>query len=291
MRKINGQYIYSPSDLIVFMESQFDSWMDRYYLDYPDEVKPQAADDVAVILQKHGARYEGEFLASLEQQGKRSFCVSDFDRQCEEMTLNAMKEGYEVIYQGVLSSPQFAGKTDFLMKVPGASSFGDWSYEAWDTKLAKKPKPYFIVQLCCYAEMLEQIQGARPEKLTVVLGDKSTKDFRTNDFFYFYKQLKNSFLEFQAAFDKNNPPEAMEAGPFSRWADEAERRLEEADHLSRVANIRKIQIRKLKAGGIMTLEELATTSLTHVPKMEASTFNTLRQQAQLQMQTRREKKT
>ena len=25
-----------------------------------------------------------------------------------------------------------------------------------DTKLAKKPKPYYLVQLCCYADMVEQ---------------------------------------------------------------------------------------------------------------------------------------
>lgn len=35
---------------------------------------------------------------------------------------------------------------------------------------SKKMKPYFAIQLCCYAEILEQEQGVPSEKVTVVLG-------------------------------------------------------------------------------------------------------------------------
>ena len=33
-------------------------------------------------------------------------------------------------------------------------------------------KPYFAIQLCCYAEMLENLQGIKPKNLAIVLGDK-----------------------------------------------------------------------------------------------------------------------
>ena len=55
-----------------------------------------------------------------------------------------------------------AGYPDFLVRVASPSDLGAWSYEPWDTKLARHTKPYFLVQLCCYAEMLESAQGVRP---------------------------------------------------------------------------------------------------------------------------------
>jgi hypothetical protein len=30
-------------------------------------------------------------------------------------------------------------------------------YQVWDTKLARAPKPYYAVQLCCYSEMLADL--------------------------------------------------------------------------------------------------------------------------------------
>lgn len=284
MKRNRDNYIYSPSDLIVFMESRFDSWMDRSYCDYPDEMRPDAADEAALILQKHGAAHESAVLRHLKELRKEVIEVPE-SIDAEGVTLESIRAGREVIFQGVISAGQFAGKTDFLVKVEEPSLLGSWSYEIWDTKLARKPKPYFIIQLCCYAEMLEKIQGVRPQHLTVVLGDGSQKSFRTEDYFYFYEALKNQFLTFQGNFDKNTPPDPSDVGPFSRWKTEAERRMEESDHLSRVAGIRKVQIRKLRAAGIPTLKALATSEVTNVPKMEASTFNTLQEQAKLQVQT------
>ena len=42
MRKEEGALIYSPSDLINFIENEFITWMDRYYLEFPGEVQPDA---------------------------------------------------------------------------------------------------------------------------------------------------------------------------------------------------------------------------------------------------------
>ncbi len=291
MRKAGKSYIYSPSDLIVFMESRFDSWMDRHYCDYPEELQPDEADEAAILLRKHGSLHESAFLNELKVNGCDILEVPDANPEAAELTRRAMQEGRAVIFQGVLSEGQFAGKADFLIKVPTASALGEWSYEVWDTKLARKAKPYFIIQLCCYAEMLENLQGIRPEKLTVVLGDGTHKSFRTDDYFHFYSALKNQFLTFQANFDKDSPPDPSGVGQYSRWISEAERRIEEADHLARVAGIRKVQIRKLKLAGIYTVNGLANSSIDSVPKMEVSTFNALREQAKLQIQSRLDGKT
>ena len=71
-------------------------------------------------------------------------------------------------------------------------------YTPWDTKLARSAKPYFLVQLCAYADMLEAISGFRPGELVFMLGQGATA-FPTRHFFHYYRQLRRSFLAFQGA--------------------------------------------------------------------------------------------
>jgi len=69
-----------------------------------------------------------------------------------------MQQGREVIYQARLRHGEFAGWVDFLFRVNGPTGLGAWHYEVWDTKLSRSLKPYFAIQLCCYADMLNSIQ-------------------------------------------------------------------------------------------------------------------------------------
>lgn len=208
-----------------------------------------------------------------------------------EQTVAAMRAGREVIYQGALqladatACGDFAGRSDFLIKVPGASELGDFHYEVWDTKFSRKPRPYFLIQLCCYAEMLEVIQGKLPQYIGIVLGDTSEKRFRTQDYLYYYRQLKQSFLEMQANFKPVPVPMPNGMANHGKWTTAAESILEDADHLCRVANIRSVQIKKLEKAGIATMKGLATTRAGSIPKMEPKTFATLKTQARLQVES------
>ena len=164
------------------MESRFITWMDRYYLEFPDKVNPDEADEFLKILQKKGNEHEDEFLEKLKKEDK----VTEIPRNDNSIkdTNSAISEGKEVIYQAHLKMEkdniQFAGYADFLFRVEGRSKLGEYHYEPWDTKLALKPKPYFIIQLCAYAEMLESIQGILPKHFHVVLGNEETKSFYTD---------------------------------------------------------------------------------------------------------------
>ena len=139
-----------------------------------------------------------------------------------------MRAGHGVIYQGALALGSFAGIADFLVRVDGPSILGSYHYEVWDTKLARKPKPYFIIQLCCYAEMLEGIQGRLPSELQVVLGTKERRRFRTEDYFYYYRQLKLAFLDRQTRFELNEPPDVPGPKGLGRWSEHARKILEAA---------------------------------------------------------------
>lgn len=56
-----------------------------------------------------------------------------------------------MIYQVTLYAGQFADFAEFLILDEQGG------YQVWDTKLARSPKPYYAIQLCCYADMLAEM--------------------------------------------------------------------------------------------------------------------------------------
>jgi predicted RecB family nuclease len=285
MRKeVDGSFTYSPSDLIVFMESPFASWMDRYHAESPNEAARDRKHATDTLLQQRGTEHEVAYLNALKSKGLDVVEVAR-TAAAEPATLTAMQDGHEVIYQGYLRFGQFAGWSDFLLKVPGNSAFGEFSYEIWDTKLSTKPKPYFLIQLCCYAEMLEQIQGILPESVGIVLGSGRQRKFRTLDYYYFYLSLKDQFLRYQQNFDLDNRPMPGPSENFGDWEALAQEILLAHDHLSQVANIRCTQIKKLEAAGVTTMSALAAFT-GRIPNMEKATLTTLIHQGRLQVESK-----
>ena len=284
MYKLNGTYIYSPSDLITFMESDYVSWMDRFYLECPEAVHPDQDEETDRIIQAKGEEHEHTFLAELVADGHDVVDLRG-DRNMAA-TIRAMKDGRQIIYQGMLESGSFAGVADFLVRADGRSTLGGYHYEVWDTKLARKPKPYFIVQLCCYAEMLAAIQERLSVEVQLVLGTKERRRFRTEDYLYYYRHLKLAFLEQQHKFSPEEPPDIPGLKNLGRWSGHAAKILEEHDDLSLIANIRSTQIRRLREGGIDTVRSLSETELEGLPRVAPEAFARLRGQACLQVQSR-----
>jgi predicted RecB family nuclease len=284
MRKLNGSQIYSPSDLITFMESEYASWMDRFYLECPDAVEPDKDASEDRILQVMGEQHERAFLRELVDGGHDVFDLKG--ARDPLATVEAMRDGHGIIYQGMLALDSFAGIADFLVRVDGSSILGSYHYEVWDTKLARKPKPYFVIQLCCYSEMLEGIQRRMPSELQVILGTRERCRFRTEDYLYYYRQLKRAFLERQMRFERNEPPDIPGLKGLGRWSEHATKILEACDSLSLIAGIRSTQIRRLRATGIETARALAETTCQDVPGITRQAFDRVRRQARLQVISR-----
>ncbi len=117
-------------------------------------------DPMLVTLRRQGYAHEDAYLESLRVEGKDVVKIDDPSTDVMlSQTREAMSNGVEIIAQAYLKLDNFGGMADFLVRVPGASRLGDYHYEIWDAKLSKKMKPYFAIQLCCYAEMLESEQG------------------------------------------------------------------------------------------------------------------------------------
>lgn len=285
--------IFSPTDLTNFMESPFISWMDRFALENPGFLEGIEfhKDSMLELLAAKGISHEDEFLDELQKEyGKENVKVlSSKDREvARRETIQAMSDGYQIIFQAYLERDNFAGYSDFLFKVDGESKFGSYHYEAWDTKLSSKIKPYFLLQLSCYSWMLEEMQGVLPGEIVVVMGNKVKERFRIANFYSYFQLLKEQFIEANRKF-KNNLDDQPNPEIFSKlgkWEGYGTDLMIERDSLSFVANMRKSQIRRFHEANIKTLTELAKTVETNIKGIGNLTFEKLRDQASIQLQSK-----
>jgi uncharacterized protein len=279
----SGELVYSPSDLIRYLASPFASWMDRYHLENPGAVTPDEATEDEALIAQTGERHEqavlGEFKSSAV--GLIEIPKKDFT-SARAQTLAAIQAKAPVIYQAALNSGPFAGFADFLILDEAAR------YQVWDTKLARSPKPYYAVQLCCYSDMLADMTGAPvSEKFGIILGTNERVEFRLEHFVHYYRHLKKAFLAMQDGLTGNvaDRPEPLARADHGRWTSYADKFFEDTDHLVRVAGISEGQIKKLKKAGINTMTQLAQSSGTAVPKLDKDSLEKLAAQAYLQSQT------
>ena len=64
-----GQLIYSPSDLTLYMDSPFASWMEHSMLINPELLSfVDSPDEMMFLLQRRGALHETEVLNSFLQK-------------------------------------------------------------------------------------------------------------------------------------------------------------------------------------------------------------------------------
>ena len=298
MQNSNEGILYSASDLVHFLECQHLTTLDRVHLQKP--LQKAKDSDEARSVQNKGFDHERRYLEKLKSQHTSFVDIADSGKTREqkvEATLDAMRQGIEIIYQATFFSFPFLGHADFLRKVPKPSALGDYSYEVIDTKLAKTTHGKFIVQLAFYSDLLGKAQGTLPDRMMVVLGDGREDIYRLADYTYYYQGLKDRFLAYMAK-PMNVPAESallnssLTTKPFPcdkcelcHWRDRCEQQLDEEDHLSRVANILKTHIRKLEAQGIETLQQLAELpDNSQIRKIPGPVLRRLRHQARLQNQ-------
>ncbi len=281
MQKRDRQLLYSPRDLIQFVQSEFAIWMERYALEYPEMALPKPApDEMMRILQQLGEDHERSYVESLRRVGAEIYEIDS--RGGFQATLAAMAAGKPLIYQGAIAHQNWLGYADFLVRVEGRSRWGSWHYLPLECKLALHPKPYFVLQSCAYCDLLERIQEVRPAEFELVLGTGERQCFRTDDYFHYYRQVKQAFLAMMSKFDHQQPP-VPQLGDHGIWAEAARERLLALDHLSQVAQITQTQIKRLEAAGIRTVQDLAVAdSIQKIPKLARPTYEKLVRQARLQ---------
>ncbi len=293
--------VLSPSDLNGFVECRHLTALDRAVL-RGELAKPDARDPVADLLSRKGDQHETAHLKRLRDEGKSIIEIADAGRSLAELeeaaaaTKAALAGGPEVVYQATFlgAGPdgpdgpvRYRGHADFLVRRDDRpSELGDYSYEVADTKLATKSKPYFIMQLCFYSEMLAAAQGVEPERFDVILGTGATETFRLAEFTAYFRRVRTRFLE-SFAVETDTYPEPVSHCGVCRWADRCDERRRSDDHLSLVARLSSAQRTKLGVAGVTTLAELGRLDpKTEVDGIRSPQLNKVREQARLQLATR-----
>lgn len=295
MRIFEGTLLHSASDLANFLACEHLTAMDLRALLHPETTptRCELGEDIELV-QAHGFAHEARYVERLRQAGRQITALKEVPgglaRSVAETTA-AMHRGDDVIYQAALMQAPFAGYADFLLRVPGASALGDWHYEIADTKLARAPKAKFMVQLCFYAELLAQIQGIPPSYVHLCFGDGSEQSFRTADYAAYFAKARDRYLEFiqrlQGVEVLPTYPDPVSHCGFCGWQDVCGQRWADDDHLSLVANISRVQIKRLQDAGISSLAALADLPpQASVARVNPEVLARLRQQARLQLTKR-----
>ena len=293
----DGSFRFSPRDLIAFLEGDFAAWCDRHHAEavehggarnlYGLDFTPDQPDAEGELVIRRGLAHEAAHLEQLRANEPGLVEIARNDAAHDD-TRTAMQVGAPIIFQGELRAGVWMGLADFLHARQGASALGSHFYEPWDTKLARTAKPYFLLQLCAYAEMLEDMQGRRPEQFGFVFGNGEKKLFRTADVWHYYRRLRQSFEAFQREWAESSRPDPALDRAHGRWTGLAERLLEQLDDLSLVAGITRSQMVRLRDAGIETVVQLAE-STGSVPRMNPATLDSLRAQAAMQVSSRNAK--
>jgi predicted RecB family nuclease len=281
MQERNGSLLFSPSDLNAFLEcehlTQLELAVARHELERPSDENPQAD-----LVKRKGDEHEAAYLARLVADGRDVVTIEnewDLD-QAARATEEAMHAGADVIYQACFVDGDWRGFADFVERQP------DGRYEVVDTKLARHSKPAYVLQLCFYSEQVARIQGSLPERMHVVLGTHERQSLRVADFLAYYHRVRERFVSTVAGgIDVYPQPVAFcERCEFQK---RCEGRWREDDHLSLVARMRRDQILRLELQGIATLAQFAQASdELRPPTMAPRTFETLRDQAAMQLAAR-----
>jgi predicted RecB family nuclease len=287
MQQRDGRVWLSPSDLAAYLACPHLTSL-QLEVALGERTRPHGREAIAELVAQKGDEHEAAFLGTLRAESRDVVAIEldgDFEAAARA-TEEAMRAGREVIYQATFVVDGWRGLADFVVRVDEPSELGDWSYEPWDTKLARSAKPAAVLQLVFYSEAIARVQGRLPAHLHVVPGTGVVESFRPHDFAAF---LRTAQRRLQAHVEERPPTYPWPCDHCSRcdFIPVCAQRWRDDDHLSRVAGMRRDQIEKLADAGVPTLAELARSPATlSVPRLATPMLATLRDQAALQLERR-----
>lgn len=171
----------------------------RVYLDLygnPDE-KGEYSDFVQMLWER-GVRIEREIIEKIRNERSLVSVEGAAGEELFAQTLKLMKDGTPLIYQGVLINQDHIGRPDLLEKQDGKSKFGNYLYIPCDIKSGRATtdkdggdvKKHYANQVLFYCELLEAIQGVKPDvgKIIDIAGQETI--FSVNEYEAEYQESK-----------------------------------------------------------------------------------------------------
>ncbi|HPH70182.1 MAG TPA: hypothetical protein PLF40_30740, partial [Kofleriaceae bacterium] len=235
-------------------------------------------DPALALLQQRGLEHEAAYVAALTALGlrvERVYADGMANQTAHDATIAAMRAGIDVIVQARLLLGDQGGTLDILRRVETPSALGAWSYEVYDTKLARSAQLGAVMQVAYYSAMVAIVQGSTPAKMHLVApalveivdgavrgatDPFATTSFATADFAAYFRrafaELRSTVAELQTGPLLPTYPEPCAACASCSFAQHCEAQREADDHLSLVPGATTAHRAVLAERGIDTVAAL-----------------------------------
>lgn len=287
--------MWSASDLKVAAECEF-AWLralDAKLGRVPAVVEPE--DEMLERAARLGDKHEEAVLAAYRAQfGSRVIEIeraASSDADAMAAALEATRAGLEdpsaqVVFQAAFSTSEFVGFADFLTREPD----GRWRVQ--DSKLARRAKVTALMQLAAYVDQLDRLGIPRSDEVDLLLGDGSTSTHQVSDLLPLFAVRRNRLR----ALIADRRVDLGAGGEAIAWADPrgdlgivacgrcatCEEQVVATRDVLLVAGMRPVQRERLRAAGIITIDDLAAAP-QGPDGMNPEVFAGLRTQARLQI--------
>jgi uncharacterized protein len=253
---------FSATDLAAFLECEHRTVLDLGVLSGKFE-RPGQNEIERRLLELRGVEHERNVLERYRRSGRQITNIPmrpglEGQSRSAAETLDAMSAGADVIYQGVIAHENWAGRADFLIKVPGGGRFAH-HYEVVDAKLAREAKASAVLQLCVYTDHLSRLQERVPKYFHIAGGGdaEAPTPLLVDDYMAYYRAIRQRFERFVAQGDAVPYPEPVDHCNVCLWWKRCEERRRADDHLSLVAGSTRRQRDKLATARVSQLRQLA----------------------------------
>jgi uncharacterized protein len=180
-------------------------------------------------------------------------------------TQELMEQGVDRIVKGVLhvqleNGTHLVSCPDLLIKQPGYSLFGDWTYAPMDIRLGKRPKVDYQVAAAFHAYVLAVVQGAWSETSWLMLRQRGAYAVNLVDMLPRMQEVLQGCID---TLKQQEAPEVFIAHnrcDLCQWLGHCYSIAESERHLSLLPGVTPSRYTYLKELGLLTLEDLATAN-------------------------------
>lgn len=205
----------TASHLYDYLQCPHKVWRDLYG---PKDEKIEEKNPFVELLWQKGMQHEENVVAGL---GEFEDIATGSLEERAEKTLEAMKQGSDLIYQGVIEADGMRGIPDLLRRLPDGMYMpvdikSGMAFEGADEENGEegKPKKHYAVQLCLYIDILQRL-GFAKERVGKILdghGEESlyaleaARGKRTPETYWeCYERLKAEIIPLMENRDSNKP--------------------------------------------------------------------------------------
>lgn len=264
----------SPSMFFQYAKSPHWIWYDVH----GDQSKKIALPELTLRLIEGGVLHEEDCVKDMQKVTVDKILSED---EAEKLTLEYMKSGEELIYQGVISCSdgdvKFKGRPDFLKKYSGISNFGNYYYIPVEIKNSMNfdNKPEYKKQLMLYAIILEKIQGYRPSIGGFINKNKQEIPCELTE--KILQSTNEAISNILSILRGEEPPLKITKDALGTpWAEVLLDYAEQKSDISLLYNIRADTLQSLNQEGIKTLSNMAKCNIDSLPKIRGASDSTLK---------------